>query len=163
MRINVTSRDLSSLLAHNPGFWLAAGGGTWALIGPARPGGRGPQAPGRAECDHGGVSVLAPPDRGSVSRKYWSTALNIFMWERDPATWSEERVSEICGARKVFQCFQVWGRVWCLEWYWAGSLSAIIIRCLGQTSRTWSSKPKVCSQTATKHALKGKSGNLIQV
>ena len=103
---------------------------------------RGPGATRRAECDHF-VSVRQLRTSGACW-KILVPALNIFMWERDPATWSSgwtERV-RFAGQGKCFSVFQlkavsgVWSDIGPV------SESAIIIRCLGQTSRTWSSKPK---------------------
>ena len=130
-----------SFSAHNPVLWLAAGGGSRALIGPAM---MGPRPRRDLESRLWPLCVSqAAPDIGSVL-EIISPALNIFMWERDLATWSSKwrEWVRFAGQGKCFSVFKleavsgVWSNIGpVLE-------SAIIIRWLCHISRTWSSKPR---------------------
>ena len=114
------TRALGSRLfsAHNPGLGLAAGGGSSALIGPDRLGPR-PRRDPESRVWPLCVSQAAP-DIGSVLENISSCFKYFYVrtWPRNLIQ-RVNRESEICGARKVFQCFPVEGSVRCLEWYWA--------------------------------------------
>ena len=149
--INVNTNDNSvhsfdlrasrQFFTHNPVLWLAANGGSRALIGAAMMGPR-PRRDLESRLWPFCVSQAAP-DYGSVS-EIISPALNIFMWERDLATWSREwrEWVRFAGQGKCFSVFKL-EAVSCV-WSDIGpvSESAIIIRWLCHTSRAWSSKPR---------------------